>query len=85
LSRDQLKYLRDTLKVIDELVAPTAGVGYKVVDTASTKCSTDAGLGAVWEKNPDLDVRTGMALTAGEKLERALTSTSTSKHAATGS
>ena len=80
----QLDYLRDTFKLIDYLVAPTAGVGYKVIDTATTKFSTDAGLGVVWEKNPDLDVRTSMALLAGEKLEHALTSTSTLKHAATG-
>lgn len=80
----QLDYLRDTFKLIDYLVAPTAGVGYKVIDTAITKFSTDAGLGVVWEKNPDPDVRTSMALVAGEKLEHALTSTSTLKHAATG-
>lgn len=80
----QLDYLRDTFKLIDYLVAPTAGIGYKVVDTATTKFSTDAGLGIVWEKNPELDVRTSMALTAGEKIEHALTATSTLKHAATG-
>jgi putative salt-induced outer membrane protein YdiY len=80
----QIDYLRDTFKLIDYLVAPTAGVGYKLVDTTSTKFSTDAGLGVVWEKNPDLDVRTSMALIAGEKLEHALTATSTLKHAAKG-
>ena len=80
----QLDYLRDTFKLIDYLVAPTAGVGYKVLDTPSTKFSTDAGLGGVWEKNPDLDVRTSVALIAGEKLEHALTSTAILKHAATG-
>jgi putative salt-induced outer membrane protein YdiY len=80
----QLDYLRDTFKLIDYLVAPTAGVGYKLVDTPSTKFSTDAGLGVVWEKNPDLDVRTSMALTAGERLEYALTATSSLKHSVTG-
>ncbi len=80
----QIDYLRDTFKLIDYLVAPTAGVGYKLVDTPSTKFSTDAGLGAVWEKNPDLDVRTSMALVAGEKLDYALSATSTFKHAVTG-
>jgi putative salt-induced outer membrane protein YdiY len=80
----QLDYLRDTFKLIDYLVTPTAGVGYKVVDTAVTKFSTDGGVGVVWEKNPDLDVRTSIALTAGEKLEHALTATSTLKHTATG-
>jgi putative salt-induced outer membrane protein YdiY len=80
----QVEYLRDTFKLIDYLVAPTAGVGYKVIDTAMTKFSTDAGLGVVWEKNPDVDVRTSVALTAGEKLEHQLTATTTLKHAATG-
>jgi putative salt-induced outer membrane protein YdiY len=80
----QLEYLRDTFKLIDYLVAPTAGVGYKVVDTAVTKFSTDAGLGVVWERNPGVDVRTSMALTAGEKLEHALTATATLKQAVTG-
>jgi putative salt-induced outer membrane protein YdiY len=80
----QLDYLRDTFKLIDYLVAPTAGAGYKVIDTAVTKFSTDGGLGLVWEKNPALDVRTSMALTAGEKLEHQLTETTALKHSATG-
>ena len=80
----QLEYLRDTFKLIDYLVAPTAGVGYKVVSTTATKFSTDAGPGVVWERNPGVDLRDRMALTAGEKLEHALTATATLKHAATG-
>jgi hypothetical protein len=54
------------------------------VDTTATKFSTDAGLGVVREKNPDREARTSMALTAGEKLEHALTAMSTLKHAAVG-
>jgi putative salt-induced outer membrane protein YdiY len=80
----QIDYLRDTFKLIDSLVAPTAGLGYKVVDTASTKFAVDGGVGAVWEKNPGQDVRTSAALTAGERFEHALTPTSTLRHAATG-
>jgi putative salt-induced outer membrane protein YdiY len=79
----QVEYLRDTFKLIDYLVAPTAGIGIKVVDTQPTKFSVDGGLGAVWEKNPDLDVDTSLALTAGEKLEHQLTATTSLKHAAT--
>jgi len=79
----QLDYLRDTFKLIDYLLAPTAGLGYKLVDTPITKFSTDGGLGVVWEKNPDLDVRTSVALIAGERLDHALTTTSTVKHATT--
>jgi putative salt-induced outer membrane protein YdiY len=79
----QIEYLRDTFKLIDYLVAPTVGVGYKVVDTEPTKFSVDAGLGVAWEKNPNVDVKTSFAITAGEKLEHALTPTATIKHAAT--
>jgi putative salt-induced outer membrane protein YdiY len=79
----QIEYLRDTFKLIDYLVAPTVGLGYKVVDTEPTKFAVDAGVGAVWEKNPAVDVKTSLAITAGEKLEHALTPTSTIKHAAT--
>ncbi len=80
----QLEYLRDTFKLIDYLVAPTAGVGYKIIESEATKFAVDAGLGMVWEKNPDLDVRTDMAVTAGETLQHQLTSTATFKHAVTG-
>jgi putative salt-induced outer membrane protein YdiY len=79
----QLDYLRDTFKLIDYLVAPTAGVGYKVVDTPATKFTVDGGIGAVWEKNPDLDVDASVAVTAGEKLEHQLTPTATLKQAVT--
>ena len=80
----QIDYLRDTFKLIDYLVAPTAGVGYKIVNTDPAKFSVDVGAGAVSEKNPGVDVRTNGALTAGEKLELQLTSTALLKHAITG-
>jgi len=79
----QIDYLRDTFKLIDYLVAPTAGVGYKVIDTEATKFSVDAGAGIVWEKNPDVDVQTSAAITAGEALAHQLTETTSLKHATT--
>jgi putative salt-induced outer membrane protein YdiY len=79
----QVDYLRDTFKLIDYLVAPTVGIGYKVVDTMPTRVAVDAGVGAVWEKNPDRDVRTALALTAGERFDHVLTSTATLRHVAT--
>ena len=42
-----------------------------------TKLSVDAGTGAVWEKNPGLDVRSSGAMTASEKLSQTLTATTT--------
>lgn len=80
----QLEYLRDTFKLIDYLIAPTGGVGYKVIDTEPTKFAVDVGAGGVWEKNPGIDVRTSGAVTAGEKLTHQLTSTATIKHGITG-
>jgi putative salt-induced outer membrane protein YdiY len=79
----QIDYLRDTFKLIDYLVAPTAGVGYKVIDTEPTKFSVDAGAGIVWEKNPDVDVTTSPAVTAGEALVHQLTETTSLRHATT--
>lgn len=80
----QVDYLRDTFKLIDYLVAPTAGLGYRVIDTDATELSVDAGAGGVWEKNPGLGVRTSGALTAGGKLVHQLTSTASIKHATAG-
>jgi hypothetical protein len=71
-------YLRDTFKLVDYLVAPTAGVGFKVIDSDSAKFSGDGGGGVV-------DLWTGAALTTGEKLVPQLTPTASIKHAATGS
>jgi putative salt-induced outer membrane protein YdiY len=79
----QIDYLRDTFKLIDYLVAPTVGIGYRVLDTKPTKFSVDGGIGAVWEKNPGLDVSTSLALTASERLDQALSTTATLRHAAT--
>ena len=78
----QLDYLQDTFKLIDSLVAPTVGFGYKFTDSDRTKSSIDAGIGAVWEKNPGIDVRTSLGFTASEKLQHAITASATVKHAA---
>ena len=80
----QVDYLRDTFKLIDYLVAPTAGVGFKVIDTESATFSVDGGGGSISEKNPDGDFRTSAALTAGEKLTLELTPTASIRHATTG-
>jgi putative salt-induced outer membrane protein len=80
----QLDYLRDTFKEIDYLIAPTAGIGYKVLDTEPTKFAVDAGVGGVWEKNPGFDVNANGALTAGEQLAHQLNAAVVLRHAATG-
>jgi putative salt-induced outer membrane protein YdiY len=73
----QLQYLRDTFKAIDYLIAPTGGIGYKVLDSSRTAFTVDGGAGGVWEKNPGLDVKTSGAATASERLTRKLSDTAT--------
>ncbi len=73
----QNQYLKDEFKSIDYLLAPTAGLGYKLLDTAKTKLSADGGVGAVWEKNIGLAVKSSGAITSGEKFNQTLTSTTT--------
>ena len=80
----QFRYLRDTFKAIDYLVAPTAGVAYKLVDLPATKFTIDAGGGVVWEKNTDLDGSTSGALTLGESVLHKFSDTATFTHSANG-
>jgi putative salt-induced outer membrane protein len=77
-------YLRDVFKGIDYLIAPTAGVGYRVVNLEQTKFIVDAGAGVVWEKESEFGtVDTSGAITAGENFMHKLTPTTTITHAAT--
>jgi putative salt-induced outer membrane protein YdiY len=73
----KVQYLRDSFKAIDYFVAPTAGLGYKLVDSDRAKLSTDVSVGPSWEKNPDQDVRTNLAISFGEKASYVLSKTAT--------
>jgi putative salt-induced outer membrane protein YdiY len=73
----QGQFLRDPFKEIDYLVAPTAGLGLKPVETATTRLSINAGLGGVWERNTRRSVRRSGAVTIGEKLTHSLSPTVT--------
>ena len=73
----QVQYLRDSFKAIDYFIAPTFGVGYKVVDSDKAKLSTDVALGPSWEKNPGLDVRIKTSVAFGEKASYAISKTAT--------
>jgi putative salt-induced outer membrane protein len=69
----QLQYLQDQFKDIDYLVATTAGLGYRLLDTDRTKISVDTGVGPVWEKAPLGEVQTSGAWIFGDKLSHQLT------------
>ena len=73
----QLQFLEDQFKAIDYLWAPSAGIGYKLVATDVTKFTIDTGLGAKFEKNPDLDLRKNVVVTASDKFEHKLSPTAT--------
>jgi len=69
----QNQYLKDEFKDIDYLIAPTGGVGYKLIDTPETKLGVDGSAGVVWEKNTDLELNTSGALAVGQRLQHQLT------------
>jgi len=71
----QGQYLRDSFKEIDYLVSPTVGVGHRLVQNDRSEFAVDAGVGLVWEKNPDAGVRSDGALTAGQDLKHQISPT----------
>ncbi len=77
----QVDTLHDTFKQIDYLIAPTVGVGYKLLDSMRTQFTADAGAGAVIEQDAGVVARGAVALTFSEKLVHQLTETTTLKEA----
>jgi putative salt-induced outer membrane protein YdiY len=71
----QLDTLHDTFKGIDYLIAPAAGVGYKVLDSMRSQLTVDAGVGGVVEQDSGFASRGAVALTASQKLVHQLTET----------
>lgn len=71
----QLQYLRDSFKDIDYLISPTVGISQLLLKTERSEFSVDGGVGIVWEKNTDLDLKTDGAVTAGQQFTHKLTST----------
>jgi putative salt-induced outer membrane protein YdiY len=73
----QVAYVRDRFKDIDYLIAPTAGLGYKLLAGDRTTLDVDGSVGLVFEKNTGFDLETDGALSAGEKFAHKLSSTAT--------
>lgn len=70
-----VQYLRDSFKAIDYLVSPTVGVSRLLVKNDRTELGVDGGVGVVWEQNPDLELQTDGAVTAGQQFAHKLTAT----------
>jgi putative salt-induced outer membrane protein YdiY len=61
-------YLRDPFRSISYLLNPQGGIGHKIVNTERAVFSVSGGAGAVWEKNPGLEVRSDGTVNAGQDL-----------------
>ena len=61
-------YMRDPFKDINYLLNPQGGVGFKPILKDRIELTLMAGGGAVWEKNPDVDVQTSGTLNGGENF-----------------
>ncbi len=79
----RIEYLHDTFKRIDYFAAPAVGLGYKIVESPTTRISIDLGGGSVTERNLGNSARTTAAVQAGETVQHQLTSTAAIKHAIT--
>lgn len=73
----QLQFVRDKFKDIDYLWAPSAGVGYKVLDTPTTTLNADAGLGLQVEQFTQLQRHTDAVVAASDALNYKLSPTAT--------
>lgn len=80
----QFRYLRDTFKLIDYLMAPTFGISQKLVVTPKALLAADAGVGFVVEKNPGFSRQTSGALTLGENFTYKISETATFTQNVTG-
>jgi putative salt-induced outer membrane protein YdiY len=79
----QFGALHDTFKGVEYLYAPTAGVGYKAIDTKRASFDIDAGAGGVLEKDTGLDSKGSGAATLDEKFVLRLTEAMTLKESTT--
>jgi putative salt-induced outer membrane protein YdiY len=77
-------FLKDTFKNINYLFSPTAGIGYKLINSDVTVLAIDTGLGGVWERDigrnsfgqpVPLDTKGTGAYNAGERFARKVSST----------
>ena len=71
----QVQYLRDSFKAIDYLISPTIGLSRLLVKSERTELGVDGAVGVVWEQNPDLELQTDGAVTAGQQFSHKLTAT----------
>lgn len=72
----EVSYLRDPFKDIDYLIAPVAGVGYRIIKSDTRNLTVDGAAGVQMESNDTFGRSTSGALKAGEDFDWALSPTS---------
>lgn len=73
----QGNYVRDTFKGIHYLFSPTAGIGYKFINSNLTLIEIDTGIGGVWERDSGHDKTASGAYNLGERFSRKISNTAT--------
>lgn len=73
----EFSYLRDPFKAITYLLNPAGGIGYKVIASERVVLGISSGAGAVWEKNPLVEVATSGTLNAGQDFSFRLSDVAT--------
>jgi putative salt-induced outer membrane protein len=72
----EVRYQRDRFKLLDSLIAPTVGAGYKLIDDKRVALGVDAGIGLAFESLEGQDRTTSGALHAGEAQSWAISDNS---------
>ena len=73
----QGSYVKDTFKGIRYLFSPTAGLGYKLINTDKTFLGIDTGVGGVWESDLGRPRVVTGAYNAGERFSWKVSKTAT--------
>jgi len=70
-------YVKDTFKGISSLFSPSAGIGYRFINTDAMLFAMDTGIGGVWESDIGRPRVTTGAYNAGERFSWKVSPTAT--------
>ncbi len=73
----QARYLRDRFKGIDYMIAPAAGIGYKLVQSNGSSVGLSGGVGGVWERDRNAGLSNSVSVTFDQKMSLQVTSNAT--------
>jgi putative salt-induced outer membrane protein YdiY len=74
---EQIDYLRDQFKDIRYVIAPTAGLGFKLINNDRTLLAFSGGAGSISEKDLGVAAHTSGSINSGETFSQKISSTAT--------